>query len=182
MVVVGERFTFEERHDDRRAVKRRNRNEVKKRERQVNHDKGSAEVHDLRRHAKRHAGVEVAIDQVHEGCGQARECDIRCGACRAHQDLVALGVLEVVEIDGHGLGEGKYRAAGREHKQRQEDGAKRVDVVERVERDAATGACRLVAERPGRGGVRAFVDHDANDDSDGAGKQIHEVAAGHSTS
>ena len=88
-------------------------------------------------------------------------------------------MLEVVEVDGHGLGKGEHRAAGRKHEQWQEDGAKRVDVVERVERHAATGAGRLVAKRPCRGGVRALVDDDANDDGDGAGEQVHEVAAGH---
>ena len=36
----------------------------------------------------------------------------------AHQDLVALGVLEVVEVDGHGLGEGEHRTAGGKHQQR----------------------------------------------------------------
>lgn len=56
-----------------------------------------------------------------------------------------------------------------------------VDVVERVERDAAARTGRLIAECPGRGGVRALVDHDAHDDGGGAGEQVHEVAAGHVT-
>jgi len=107
---------------------------------------------------------------VHEGCREACECDVRSGAGCAHQDLVALGVLEVVEVDGHWLGEGEHRAAGGKHEQRQDDGAKRVDMVERVERDAATGAGRLVAKRPGRGCVRALVDNDAHDDGDRAGE------------
>ena len=118
---------------------------------------------------------------MHEGGREAREGDVRRGAGNAHQDLVALGVLEVVEVDGHGLGEGEYGTAGGKHKQRQDDGAKRIDMVERVERDAAARTGRLVAERPGRGGVRAFVDHDTHDDGDGADEQIHEVAAGHVT-
>ena len=88
-------------------------------------------------------------------------------------------MLEVVEVDGHRLGEGEHRAAGGKHKQRQDDGAKRVDVVERVERDAAARTSRFVAERPGRCGVRTLVDDDTHDDSDGAGEQVHEVAAGH---
>ena len=52
-------------------------------------------------------------------------------------------------------------------------------MVERVERDAAARTGRLVAKRPGCGGVCALVDHDAHDDGDGAGKQVHEVATGH---
>ena len=116
---------------------------------------------------------------MHEGRCEARECDVRCGAGCAHQDLVALGLLEIVEVDGHRLGKGEHRAAGRKHEQRQEDGAKRVDVVERVERDAAARTGRLVAERPGRGGVRTLVDDNTHDNGDGAGEQVHEVAAGH---
>ena len=160
-IIVVERLAFEERHDDRRAVERRDRDKVKERERQVDHDKGGAEVHDLGRHGKGHAGVEVAVRCVHEGGREARECDVRRGAGHAHQDLVALGVLEVVEVDGYGFGEGEHWAAGREHEQRQDDGAKRVDMVKRVERHAAARTGRLVAERPGRGGVRTLVDHDA---------------------
>ena len=178
-VVVGERLAFEERHDDRRAVERRDRNEVKERKRQVDHDKGGAKVHDLGGNGKGHACVEVAIRCVHEGGREARERDVRRGACRAHQDLVPLGVLEVVEVDGHGLGKGEHRAAGGEHEQWQEDGAKRVDVVERVERNAAARTSSLIAERPGRGGMRALVDDDTNDDGDGAREQVHEAAAGH---
>ena len=87
------------------------------------------------------------------------------GAGHAHQDSSRLGVLEVVEVDRHGLGKGEHRATGCEHEQRQDDGAKRVDMVERVERDAAARASRFVAERPGCGGVRALVDHDAQDDA-----------------
>ena len=116
---------------------------------------------------------------MHEGGREARECDVRCGAGRTHQDLVTLGVLEVVEVDRHGLGEGEHGTAGREHEQRQDDGAKRVDVVERVERDAAARTGRFIAECPGRGGVRALVDDDAHDDGDGAGEQVHQVAVGH---
>ena len=89
-------------------------------------------------------------------------------------------MLEVVEVHGHGFGEGEHRAAGGKHEQRQDDGAKRVDMVKRVERHAAARTGRLIAECPGRGGVRALVDHDAHDDGDGAGEQVHEVAAGHS--
>ena len=83
-IVVGERLTFEERHDDRRAVERRDRDEVKERERQVDHDKGGTEVHDLGRHGKGHADIEIAVCHVHEGGRETRERDVRCRAGRAH--------------------------------------------------------------------------------------------------
>ena len=75
-VIVVERLAFEEGHDDRRAVERRDWDEVKERKRQVDHDKGGAEVHDLGRQGKGHAGIEVAIGCVHEGGSETRERDV----------------------------------------------------------------------------------------------------------
>ena len=103
------------------------------------------------------------------------------GPATLTRTLVALGVLEVVEVDRHGLGKGEQRppaasiSSGRRMVPNGLMWLSGLSETRPRERD------RFVAKRPGCGGVRALVDHDANDDGNGAGKQVHEVAAGHGT-
>ena len=83
------------------------------------------------------------------------------GPASAHQHLVALGVLKVTEVDRDRLGKRKNRAAEHDHDERQEHGAKGVDVRKRVQRDAPPGVRRLISQGPSGERMGALVHTEA---------------------
>ena len=79
-------------------------------------------------------------------------------------------MIEVSEIDRNRLRPAEQQSAATrklrqdQQPQRYGDGSDRIDVLERVERDAPQVPCGIVAEHPGHIAVRGFVQRDCKDD------------------
>ncbi len=88
-----------------------------------------------------------------------------------------LRVLEVRGRDRHRLGPAQEEAATRaEERDHQHDGAPRVEVLHRVQRQAASGFRGRIAELPGGPAVRELVQHQADEQQRQSQEELDEQA------
>jgi hypothetical protein len=79
--------------------------------------------------------------------------------------MSAAGIVERMKIDRHGLRVSEQRRrAEQEQNCGQQDGAKRVDVLQLVEGHAAQAIRRIIAQAMGNEAVRRFVQGDGEED------------------
>jgi hypothetical protein len=70
-----------------------------------------------------------------------------------------LGIFEVARIDGYRLGPAEdHRRLHQDQHGRQQDGAEGIDVILGVQRQAALGLGRVVAQPPGHPAMGEFVE------------------------
>src|SRR5207247_321064 len=88
------------------------------------------------------------------------------GAGEGDEDVVSLVVLEVAGGDGGGLGPPEEHAAVDQADEREENRAEGVEVLGRVQGDAAEHFGGWIAETPGCPGVGALVHAEGEDEDD----------------
>ena len=93
------------------------------------------------------------------------EHDVDARSGERHQHHVAARMAQGIEIDRHRLGIAEHH--GRAHQQEQrrhQDGAEQVDVLQRIEGDAAQAIGGVVAQAVGDEAVRGLVQRDGDHD------------------
>ncbi len=108
------------------------------------------------------AGEDVLDDDEQDKGDGGRE-QVAGGAGEGDEDVVAAVVLEVAAGDWSGLGPTDEEAAVDQRDERKEDGADRVEVLERIEGDTAEHPGGGIAEPVGGPGVGAFVHAEGED-------------------
>src|ERR1041384_541887 len=156
----------QKRRDHVRAVKRGYRNHIEHAEHDVEHDPSVEHLQEVPQPVgKERARIRQKRNQLGENDEQDRaEKRERVVRHRAHdrdEDVVAPHVPKIERVDRHRLGPRDEDAPRRqEREERHEDGADRVDVRDRVERQTAEIARGRIAETERHPAVRDFVDHD----------------------
>ena len=102
----------------------------------------------------------MAVEGPGDSAGEGGHHEVRRRSGKANDDVARLGVLEVGRVVRYRLRVAEHGAVHREHAQRQDDRAERVDVLERVKRQApralGCGIAQLVRRKP----VCHLVKHD----------------------
>ena len=134
------------------AVQGRNRQQVE--EAQEKTEPGDVQAYD----------TDVAEMNHQTQASQANDHDcqqeIHPRSRQSNHDVIRARVLEVVGVDGDWFGPADEEAAGREEdeQQRDGDGADKVNVHQRVERDAALRQCGVIPTLPGHPGMAELVE------------------------
>jgi hypothetical protein len=103
------------------------------------------------------------------------ERDIHAWPRRRDPDHVPARISQRLEIDRNRLGIAEQERRAQHQKQRrQQYGAERIDVLERIEADTAQAPSRVVAEHERHEAVRGLVEGDRDDDRDHPGRCLEE--------
>ena len=102
----------------------------------------------------------LAVEGPGDSAGEGGHHEVRRRSGKANDDVARLGVLEVRRVVGNRLRVAEHGAVHREHAQRQDDRAERVDVLERVKRQAPRALGRGIAQLVRRKPVCHLVKHD----------------------
>ena len=146
----------------RRAVERRDGQQVEEEQVEIDereHGK-EHEVEVRERLALRDERGRMAVEGPGNSAGEGGHHEVRRRSGKANDDVARLGVLEVGRVIGYRLRVAEHGAVHCEHAQRQDDRAERVDVLERVKRQAPRALCRGVPKLVCRKPVRHLVKHD----------------------
>ena len=118
------------------------------------------EVEVCERLALRDERGRLAVEGPGDGAGEGGHHEVRRGSGKANDNVTRLGVLEVGRVVGNRLRIAEHGAVHRKHAQRQDDRAERVDVLERIKRQAPCALGRGIAKLVRRKPVRHLVKHD----------------------
>ena len=162
----------DEKREHRRAVERRDRQQVEKE--QVEIDEGEhGQEHEIEvreRLALRDERRSLTVESPGHSAGKGGHRKVRCRSGKADDDVACFGILKVRRVVRHRLRIAEHGTVHREHAQRQDDRAERVDVLERVKRQAPRALCRgipkLVCGKPVRHLVKDDGGHEAQDRAD----------------
>lgn len=102
----------------------------------------------------------LAVKSPGDGAGEGGHHEVRRRSGKADDDVARLGILEIGRVVGYRLRIAEHGTVHREHAQRQDDRAERVDVLERIKRQAPRALGRGITELVRRKPVRHLVKHD----------------------